>query len=98
MVIGLLLDQGSTNLWVDSANPANQTIFIDGPGSTKGPHFLSFYGTGTISWDDNGNTNLGTGSLVGTGANERVGVYLNNVPGDSNGAGNVDFTVSGTVT
>ena len=63
---GLLADAGSTNLWVDSANPANQTINITGGNTTLGPHFLSFYGTGTISWDDGGNTNIGSGSLVGT--------------------------------
>lgn len=78
----LLLEPQSTNLYLNSA-----VMVTQGVTTTATPYTVSFYGTGTITF-----TGTHSGSLVGTGANDRVSVTF------TPSAGTLTSTISGTVT
>lgn len=77
-----LIEPQRTNLVYPSATATIQTRAV-----TAVIHTLSFYGTGTVTL-----SGAFSGSLVGTGANNRVSLTFTPT------AGNLTLTVSGTVT
>jgi hypothetical protein len=80
---GLLVEEGRTNLLLNSATLSTQTV-----AATAVPHTLSFYGTGTVTL-----TGASTaGPLVGTGANNRVTLTFTPIVGP------LLLTVTGSVT
>ncbi|MFV2003177.1 MAG: hypothetical protein ACC619_09375, partial [Paracoccaceae bacterium] len=80
---GLLLETGRSNLFVQSATPADQTISLNAV-----PHVLSFYGTGSIVLSGGY-----SGTLVGTGSfPQRVSLLFTPT------VGNLTLTLSGDVT
>ena len=78
----LLVEDQGTNLIVGMAAPATQNIAV-----SAGSHVLTFYGTGSITL-----SGAATGTLTGTGANNRVTLSFTAT------AGTLTLTVSGTVT
>ena len=78
---GLLIEESKTNLLLNSGTLATQNVT-----ATATVHTLSFYGTGSVAL-----SGAATGTLAGTGANNRV--YLNFTPA----AGTLTVTVTGTV-
>ena len=78
----LLLEPQSTNLYLNSDIIVTQNITV-----TNTDYTVSFFGTGTITF-----TGTHTGSLVGTGATERVQLTFTPT------AGTLISTISGTVT
>jgi hypothetical protein len=78
----LLLENASTNLLLNSAALSTQNVT-----TTAVAHTLSFYGTGSVTLSGSA-----TGTLNGTGANNRV--FLTFTPT----AGTLTLTVSGSVT
>ena len=79
---GLLLEQGSTNLLLNSGNLSTQSVTVTATATS-----LSFYGTGTITLSGASTV----GPLVGTGPMQRV--FLGFTPA----AGTLTLTVTGTV-
>jgi hypothetical protein len=79
---GLLLEDARTNLLLNSATLGTQSVAV-----TAQSYLLSFYGTGTIT-----RSGTSSGSLVGTGATQRVFVFFTPT------AGTLTLTVAGTVT
>ena len=77
-----LIEPKRTNLVYPSATATTQVRAV-----TAVAHTLSFYGTGTVTL-----SGAFSGSLVGTGANNRVSLTFTPT------AGNLTLTVSGTVT
>ena len=77
-----LIEPQRTNLVYPSATATTQVRAV-----TAVQHTLSFYGTGTVTL-----SGAFSGSLVGTGANNRVSLTFTPT------AGNLTLTVSGTVT
>ena len=77
-----LFEPQSTNLYLNSETLSTQTIT-----TTANQYSVSFYGTGTITF-----SGTHTGSLIGTGLNDRVTATF------SATAGTLTSTVSGTVT
>ena len=77
-----LIEPQRTNLVYPSATATTQVRAV-----TAVEHTLSFYGTGTVTL-----SGAFSGSLVGTGANNRVSLTFTPT------AGNLTLTVSGTVT
>ena len=77
-----LIEPQRTNLVFPSANATTQVRAV-----TAVIHTLSFYGTGTVTL-----SGAFSGSLVGTGTNNRVSLTFTPT------AGNLTLTVSGTVT
>jgi len=77
-----LWEPQSTNLYLNSETLSTQTIT-----TTANQYSVSFYGTGTITF-----SGTHTGSLIGTGLNDRVTATF------SATAGTLTSTVSGTVT
>lgn len=77
-----LIEPQRTNLVYPSATGSTQVRAV-----TAVQHTLSFYGTGTVTL-----SGAFSGSLVGTGANNRVSLTFTPT------AGNLTLTVSGTVT
>jgi len=80
---GLLVEGARTNLFLNSASPATQSITV-----TAQAYTLSFYGTGTITLSGASTA----GPLVGTGANNRVTLTF------TPSAASLTLTLSGTVT
>jgi len=78
----LLLEGQRTNLVFPSATATTQTRTV-----TATAHTLSFYGTGSVTL-----SGVATGTLTGTGANNRVALTFTPT------AGSLTLTVSGTVT
>jgi len=78
----ILLEPQRTNLLVNSATVVNQTITTTAVANT-----LSFYGTGTITL-----SGTFSGTLVGTGASNRVSLTFTPT------AGNLVLTISGSCT
>jgi hypothetical protein len=78
----LLLEPQRTNLVFPSATATTQTRTV-----TATAHTLTFYGTGTVVL-----SGVATGTLTGTGANNRVALTFTPT------AGSLVLTVSGTVT
>ena len=78
----ILVEPQRTNLVFPSATATTQTRTV-----TATAHTLSFYGTGTVVL-----TGVATGTLVGTGANNRVTLTFTPT------AGNLTLTVNGSVT
>ena len=81
--IGMLLEVGRTNLFVQSDTPADQSVSV-----TAAEHVLSFYGTGTVT--------LGgahTAIVVGNGA-----YPVRSEIGFMPSAGNLSITLSGSIT
>jgi len=78
----LLLEPQSTNLVFPSATASTQTRT-----TTAQSYTLSFYGTGTVV-----RSGTSTGTLVGTGANDRVFVTFTAT------AGSLTLTITGSVT
>ena len=78
----ILAEPQRTNLVFPSATATTQTRTV-----TATAHTLSFYGTGTVVL-----TGVATGTLVGTGANNRVTLTFTPT------AGNLTLTVNGSVT
>lgn len=81
-VLGLLVEEGRTNLLLNSATLSTQSVTV-----TATAHTLAFYGTGTVTL-----SGAATGTLVGTGANNRVTLTFTPT------AGSLTLTVSGSVT
>ena len=81
---GLLLEKNSTNYLLNSATLVTQTVAIP----STGRWMLSFYGTGTVVV-----SGANSGTLTGTGANERVSLFLGGTT-----ISNMTLTVTGTVT
>jgi hypothetical protein len=79
--LGLLIEEQRTNSFLNSTTLATQGVTV-----TAQAYTVSFKGTGTITF-----SNAHTGSLVGTGANDKVSVTFTPT------AGTVTCTVSGTV-
>jgi len=79
--LGLLIEEGRTNFFLNSDTLSTQSVT-----STAVDYALSFYGTGTVTLSGNA-----TGSLAGTGANERVSLVVTAT------AGTITATVAGTV-
>lgn len=79
---GLLIEESRTNLLLNSATLATQTVTI-----AATPYTLSFWGTGTVTL-----SGAATGSLAGTGASNRVSLVV------TPSAGALTLTVSGSVT
>ena len=79
--LGLLIEGERTNLFLNSGTLSTQAVT-----STAVDYALSFYGTGTVTLSGNA-----TGSLTGTGANERVSLVVTAT------AGTITATVVGTV-
>ena len=77
----LSLEQQSTNLYLNSDTLVTQDVTTSATSYT-----VSFYGTGTITF-----TGTYSGSLVGTGANDRVSLTFTAT------AGTLTSTISGTV-
>lgn len=77
-----LIEPQRTNLVYPSATATTQTRAV-----TAVIHTLSFYGTGTVTL-----SGVFSGSLVGTGANNRVSLTFTPT------AGNLTLTVSGSIT
>jgi len=80
--LGLLIEQAQTNALLNSATVATQNITV-----TAAARTLSFYGTGTITL-----SGTFSGSLVGTGASNRVTLTF------TPAAGTLTLTVSGSCT
>ena len=78
----LLLEPQRTNLVFPSATASTQTVI-----TTAQSYTLSFYGTGTVV-----RSGTSTGTLVGTGANDRVFVTFTAT------AGSLTLTITGSVT
>ena len=78
----LLLEPQQTQLYGETATMATQTKTV-----TAAEHTVGFYGTGTITF-----TGVYSGSLVGTGTNDRVELTFTPT------AGSLISTVSGSVT
>ncbi|WP_458098607.1 hypothetical protein [Roseomonas sp. WA12] len=76
----LLIEAQRTNLVLGSAAPVTQAIAVSGT-----PYTISFEGTGSVSLSS------ATGTLVGTGANDRVSMTV------TPAAGGRSFTVTGDV-
>ena len=81
-VLGLLVEESRTNLLLNSATLSTQSVTV-----TATAHTLAFYGTGTVTL-----SGAATGTLVGTGANNRVALTFTPT------AGSLTLTVSGSVT
>lgn len=81
-VLGLLVEESRTNLLLNSATLSTQSVTV-----TATAHTLAFYGTGTVTL-----SGAATGTLVGTGANNRVTLTFTPT------AGSLTLTVSGSVT
>ncbi len=79
--LGLLIEEGRTNLFLNSDTLSTQSVT-----SAATEYTLSFYGTGTVTLSGNA-----TGTLVGTGVNERVSLVVTAT------AGTITATVTGTV-
>jgi hypothetical protein len=79
---GLLIEEARTNLLLNSATLSTQSVTV-----TAVAYTLSFTGTGTIT-----RSGVSTGSLVGTGATQRVSVTFTPT------AGSLTCTVTGSVT
>ena len=79
---GILSEGAATNIFANSAAPATQTITV-----TAAQYVLSFYGTGSIAY-----SGVATGTLVGTGASNRVQVAFTPT------AGSLILTLTGTIT
>ena len=77
-----LWEPQSTNLYLNSETLSTQTIT-----TTANQYSVSFYGTGTITF-----SGTHTGSLIGTGLNDRVTATFTAT------AGTLTSTISGTVT
>ena len=82
-VRGLLIEEERTNLLLDSAVLATQSVAV-----TAEAHTLSFYGTGTVTLSGASTA----GPLAGTGDLERVSLVF------TPSAGSLTLTVSGSVT
>lgn len=80
--LGLMLEAGRTNLFLQSAIPADQTISV-----AAVPHVLSFYGTGTI-------TISGAHSATAVGAG---GFPTRTELAFTPGAGNLNLVLSGDI-
>jgi hypothetical protein len=80
----LLLEPQRTNLFLNSASGATQSITV-----TAEAHTLSFYGTGSVTLSD-----VASGTLEGTGTGVANRVSLTFTPT----AGTLTLTVSGTIT
>lgn len=80
---GLLIEEARTNLLLNSATLATQTVTV-----TANEHTLSFYGTGTVTLSGASTS----GPLVGTGSDERVELSFTPT------AGSLTLTISGSVT
>ena len=78
---GWMIEGDSTNLLLNSDTLSTQSISV-----SSQPHVLSFYGTGTVTL-----SGVYTGSLVGTGTNDRVTLAF------TPATGSLTVTVSGTV-
>ena len=81
---GLLLEYANTNYLLNSGTLATQTVAIP----SSGRWMLSFYGTGTVVV-----SGANSGTLTGTGANERVSLFLGGTT-----ISDMTLTVTGTVT
>lgn len=79
--LGLLIEEARTNLFLNSDTLSTQSVT-----SAATQYALSFYGTGTVTLSGNA-----TGTLVGTGVNERVSLVVTAT------AGTITATVTGTV-
>jgi len=79
---GLLIEEARTNSVLNSATLVTQSVTVKAV-----PWTLSFYGTGTVTL-----SGTSTGSLVGTGANNRVSLTFTPT------AGTLTLTVTGSVT
>ena len=79
---GLLIEEARTNLLLNSATLGTQSVTTTAVATT-----LSFYGTGTVTL-----SGTSTGSLVGTGAANRVALTFTPT------AGTLTCTVTGSVT
>lgn len=79
--LGLLIEEERTNFFLNSDTLSTQSVT-----STAVDYTLSFYGTGTVTVSGNA-----TGTLAGTGANERVSLVVTAT------AGTITATVAGTV-
>lgn len=80
--LGLLIEEGRTNVLLNSATLATQSVTV-----TAAARTLSYYGTGSVTL-----SGAATGTLTGTGANNRVTLTFTPT------AGTLTLTVSGTVT
>jgi hypothetical protein len=80
----LLLEPQRTNLFLNSASGATQSITV-----TAAAHTLSFYNTGSVTLSD-----VASGTLVGVGTGVANRVSLTFTPT----AGTLTLTVSGTIT
>ena len=78
--LGLLIEEQRTNLLLNSATLATQTLTV-----TATAHTLSFYGTGSVTL-----SGAATGTLTGTGAGNRVSMTF------TPAAGALTLTVSGS--
>ncbi|MFV3388434.1 hypothetical protein ACNFCJ_24020, partial [Pseudomonas sp. NY15364] len=78
-VRGLLIEESRTNLLLNSATLATQSVTV-----TAVAHTLSFYGTGSVTL-----SGAATGTLTGTGAGNRVSLTFTPT------AGTLTLTVSG---
>jgi len=79
---GLLMEEGRTNLILNSATLVTQSVT-----TTATAYTLSFYGTGTVT-----KSGAATGALAGTGAAQRVTQTFTPT------AGSLTLTVTGSVT
>lgn len=79
--LGLLIEEERTNFFLNSDTLSTQSVT-----STAVDYALSFYGTGTVTLSGSA-----TGTLAGTGANERVSLVVTAT------AGTITATVAGTV-
>jgi hypothetical protein len=79
---GLLIEESRINVLLNSATLGTQSVTV-----TAQQYYLSFYGTGTITL-----SGTSTGSLVGTGASNRVSMTFTPT------AGSLTCTVTGSVT
>ena len=77
----ILVEAGATNFFLNSETPATQSITV-----SSQPYTVSFWGPGTITFSGSH-----SGSLVGTGENDRVSVTF------TASAGVLNCTVSGVV-
>lgn len=79
---GMLIEESRINVLLNSTTLGTQSVTV-----TAQQYYLSFYGTGTITL-----SGTSTGSLVGTGASDRVSMTFTPT------AGSLTCTVTGTVT
>lgn len=79
--LGLLIEEQRTNILLNSAALSTQSVTV-----TATAYTLSFYGTGSVTL-----SGTSTGTLAGTGANNRVNLTFTPT------AGTLTLTVTGTV-